>query len=341
MIKVEHKLKMIIRAKAPVRISLAGGGTDVSPYIEEKGGIVINTTINKYAYVTLIARDDTRVKINSLDYKNGFELDCADKLVYDGNLDLVKAAIKVLDIKCGFELMLHSDTAPGTGLGSSSTLTTAVIGTFDRWLHLGLNQYELAELAYKIEREEAGIRGGKQDQFATVFGGVNYIEFHSDRTVVNQLRVRPEVLDELEYRLILCDTKRSRVSADVIAEQVQGYISGNEDVVGALDATRELAIRMREALMMGQIDEIGRLLDEGWNIKKKFSSKITDPEIDEIYEYGMKNGAIGGKLLGAGGGGHILFLCEGDKKCMMAEKLRGRVVPFAFESRGLHAWKVD
>lgn len=332
---------MIIRAKAPVRISLAGGGTDVSPYIEEKGGIVINVTINKYAYVTLFPRTDTRVKIRSLDYKNGYEMDIGDETVYDGNLDLVKAAIKVLNIKHGFELILHSDTAPGTGLGSSSTLVTAVIGTFDRWLHLGLNHYELAELAYKIEREEAGIKGGKQDQFATVFGGINYIEFHADRTVVNQLHIRPEVLDELEYRLILCDTRRSRVSADVIAEQVKGYASGDDDVVRALDATRELAIHMREALVMGKIDEIGRLLNEGWQHKKKFSSKITNPEIDELYEYGMSNGAMGGKLLGAGGGGHILFLCNGDKRCQAVEKLRDRITPFAFESRGLHTWKIE
>jgi len=332
---------MIIRAKAPVRISLAGGGTDVSPYIEEKGGIVINVTINKYAYVTLVPRDDKKVKIKSLDYKNGFEMEIGDETVYDGNLDLVKAAIKVLNIKHGFELLLHSDAAPGTGLGSSSTMVTAVIGTFDRWLHLGLNHYELAELAYKIEREEAGIKGGKQDQFATVFGGINYIEFHADRTVVNQLRIRPEVLDELEYRLILCDTKRSRVSANVIAEQVKGYTDGNKDVVRALDATRELAIRMREAFVMGKIDKIGQLLNEGWQLKKKFSSKITDPEIDNIYELGRSNGAIGGKLLGAGGGGYILFLCERDKEGMMEEKLRDHITPFSFESRGLHTWKVD
>jgi D-glycero-alpha-D-manno-heptose-7-phosphate kinase len=332
---------LIIRAKAPVRISLAGGGTDVSPYIEEKGGIVINATINKYAYVTLVPRNDTKVKITSLDYKNGFELDLGDELVYDGNLDLVKAAIKVLGIKRGCDIVMHSDAAPGTGLGSSSTLTTAVIGTIDRWLRLALNHYELAELAYKIEREEAGIKGGKQDQFATVFGGVNYIEFHADRTVVNQLRIRPEVLDELEYRLILCDTRRSRVAAVIIEEQVKSYANGNQDVVRALDATRELAIRMKEALVMGKIDEIGHLLDEGWRVKKKFSSKITDPEIDEIYEYGRSNGAIGGKLLGAGGGGHMLFLCNGDKRCLAAEKLRDRIVPFAFESRGLHTWKVE
>jgi D-glycero-alpha-D-manno-heptose-7-phosphate kinase len=332
---------LIIRAKAPVRISLAGGGTDISPYVEEKGGIVINATINKYAYVTLVPRDDTRVKITSLDYKNGFELDLRDEMIYDGNLDLVKAAIKVLGIKRGCEVVMHSDAAPGTGLGSSSTMTTAVVGTVDRWLHMGLNSYELAELAYKIEREEAGIKGGKQDQFATVFGGVNYIEFHAGRTVVNQLRVRPEVLDELEYRLILCNTRRSRISADVIAEQVKGYTNGNADVVSALDATRELAVRMREALMMGKIDEIGLLLDEGWRIKKMFSSMITDPEIDEIYEYGKKHGAIGGKLLGAGGGGHILFLCDRGKRCQEAKELRDRITPFAFEFRGLHTWKVE
>jgi len=334
---------LIIRGKAPLRISFAGGGTDVSPYIEERGGIVLNTTVDKYAYATLITRDDEAINVKSLDFNTDISFNCRDKQEYDGNLDLVKAAVQRFDIKEGFDLCLHSDAPPGTGLGSSSTLTTALIGVLKHWLRLPITDYQLAELAYQIEREEVGIKGGKQDQYATVFGGVNFIEFFSDKTVVNPLRIKEEILNELEYRLLLCDTSRSRSSDKIIASQVDGYMQRNTDVVQALDETKVIAIEMKNAFLLGHINDVGHLLDMGWRSKKMFSEMITTPFVDKLYEVARKNGAIGGKLLGAGGGGYLLLLCQPDKRHHVAEKLKaagGRITPFAFEYRGLQTWEV-
>ncbi len=335
---------MIIRSRAPLRISFGGGGTDISPYIEERGGVVLNSTIDKYAYATLTSRDDQIVNVRSLDFNSDLNFNCGDEVEYDGNLDLIKAAVKTIGIEQGFDLLLHTDAAPGSGLGSSSTLTTAVIGAFREWLRLPMTDYELAELAYQIERVEVGIKGGKQDQYATVFGGVNFIEFLADKTVLNPLRVKESTLNELEYRLLLCDTRRSRLSEAIISDQVSGYIQKREDVIRALDATKAIAIEMKHALLLGQIDRLGELLDEGWTQKKRFSDKITNPFIDELYGVAKRNGAIGGKLLGAGGGGHLLFMSQHDKRQQLAQSLieaGGFITPFALESRGLQAWEVS
>ena len=335
---------MIIRSKAPLRISFGGGGTDVSPYPEERGGVTLSTTIDKYAYCTLVTRDDDSIKVESLDYDMVTNYRTGDQLPYDGKLDLVKAAIKVMGVKKGLNLFLHSDAPPGSGLGTSSTMAVALVGTFKQWLKLPLTDYEAAELAYHIEREELGIRGGKQDQYAACFGGFNFIEFFSDRTIVNPLRIKQEVLNELEYRLMLCYTGKTRLSAGIIDDQVSGYRQKKEDVVRALDETKELAIAMKNALLLGQIDEFGSLLHRAWSSKKRFSTKISDSQIDELYEVARENGAIGGKLLGAGGGGYLLLLCEFDRRHIIAQRLEqlgGKIVSFAFEFHGLQTWEVN
>ena len=334
----------IVRAKAPLRISFGGGGTDVSPYPEEKGGAVLNTTIDKYAYCSLAARGDNLVDVMSLDYDLATRYSVDEKLDYDGKLDLVKAAIKVMEIKDGVDLFLHSDVPPGSGLGTSSTITVALVGAFGHWLKLPLSDYDIAELAYRIERQEAGIKGGKQDQYAASFGGFNFIEFQGKTTIVNPLRIKREILNELEYRLMLCYTGKTRLSAGIIDEQVSGYLRRKDDVVSALNETKELATAMKNALLLGQVDQFGSLLHQSWQSKKRFSSKITDPNIDELYEVARKNGAIGGKLLGAGGGGYLLLLCAFDKWHMVAQKLEGlngKIVNFAFEFSGLQTWEVN
>lgn len=334
----------IIRAKAPLRISFGGGGTDVSPYPEEKGGAILSTTIDKYAYCSLTARDDELVNVTSLDYDLMARYPLNDRLEYDGKLDLVKAATKVMGIKTGVDLFLHSDMPPGSGLGTSSTMTVALVGAFGHWLKLPLSDYEIAELAYRIERQEAGIKGGKQDQYAASFGGFNFMEFQGGTTIVNPLRVKNEILNELEYRLMLCYTGKTRLSAGIIDDQMKGYTEKKEDVVRALDETKVLAVAMKNALLLGQIDEVGSLLHQAWLSKKMFSSKITDPYIDELYEVSRQNGALGGKLLGAGGGGYLLLLCEFDKWHILAQKLEGlggKIVNFAFEFNGLQTWEVS
>jgi len=334
---------MIIRSKAPLRISFGGGGTDVSPYPEERGGVSLSTTIDKYAYCTLATRDDNSINVQSLDYDLAARYSTDEELQYGGKLDLVKAAIKVMKVKQGLDLFLHSDAPPGCGLGTSSTMTVTLVGAFKHWLTLPLTDYNIAELAYHIEREELGIKGGKQDQYAASFGGFNFIEFLGDKVIVNPLRIKPEILNELEYRLMLCYTGKTRLSAGIIDDQVSNYRERKEDVIRALDETKQLAIAMKNALLLGQIDEFGSLLHQAWCSKKRFSSKITDPDIDKLYETARKNGVIGGKLLGAGGGGYLLLLCQFDKRHIVAEKLEqlsGKITDFAFDFNGLQTWEV-
>ena len=335
---------MIIRSKAPLRISFGGGGTDVSPYPEERGGVTLSATIDKYAYCTLVTRRDDSINVKSLDYDIVTSYRVDDQLQYDGQLDLVKAAIKVMEIKSGLDLFLHSDAPPGSGLGTSSAVVVALVGAFRRWLKLPLTNYDIAGLAYHIERKELSMKGGKQDQYAASFGGFNFIEFLGDKTIVNPLRIGKEIINEMEYRLMLCYTGKTRLSAGIIDDQTIGYRQGNEEVVNALDETKELAIAMKNALLLRQIYEFGSLLHQAWNSKKKFSTKMSDPQIDELYEVARKNGTIGGKLLGAGGGGYLLLLCEFDKWHIIAQKLEqlgGKIVNFAFEFDVLQTWEVD
>ena len=334
----------VVRSKAPLRISFAGGGTDVPPYPEERGGAVLSATIDKYAYSTLIARDDKTIRIKSLDYDTLVKYNIDEQVEYDGELDLAKAVTKVMAIDRGCELLLHSSAPPGSGLGSSSTMVVSLVGAFKQWLGLPLTNYEIAEIAYRIERAEVGIKGGKQDQYAATFGGFNFIEFLGKTTIVNPLRIHQDIINELEYRLILCYTGKTRLSSGVIEDQTREYASGKEDVIRAFEETKQLASEMKNALMLGRLEDVGILLHEGWCHKKKFSTKITNKVVDELYSVARKSGAIGGKLVGAGGGGYMLLFCKFDKKQAVAEKLQelgGQVVDFAFEANGLQTWEVS
>jgi D-glycero-alpha-D-manno-heptose-7-phosphate kinase len=335
---------MIIRSKAPLRISFGGGGTDVSPYPDERSGATVSTTIDKYAYCTLIERDDEQINVKSLDYGMAISYRTPEELRYDGKLDLIKAAIKSMNISKGVDLLLHSDVPPGTGLGASSAMVVALIGSFKDWLKSPLTDYEIAESAYHIEREELGIKGGRQDQYSATFGGFNFVEYFGNRVIVNALRIKKDTLNELEYRLMLCYTGKTRLSAGIIDDQITGYMQKKNEVVHALDETKRLAVAIKNALLLGEIDEIGNLLNESWYQKKKFSTKISDLKIDEMYKEAKRSGAIGGKLLGAGGGGYLLLLCEFDKRYIVAEtleKMGGKVMHFAFEDRGLQTWKMN
>jgi D-glycero-alpha-D-manno-heptose-7-phosphate kinase len=333
-----------IRAKAPLRISFGGGGTDVSPYPEEKGGAVLSATIDKYTYCSLAARQSSFTSVYSLDYDLSGRYSPDEKLRYDGELGLVKAAIKVMGNSEGIDLFLHSDAPPGSGLGTSSAMTVAIVGAFNRLLKTPLTEYATAELAYRIERQEAGIKGGRQDQYAASFGGFNFIEFLGNTTVVNPLRIKTEIVNELQYRLLLCYTGRTRLSAGIIDDQVSGYIQKKENVTLALDRTKALAVEMKNQLLLGHIDEFGSLMHEAWESKKMFSDRITDSHIDALYEAARRNGALGGKLLGAGGGGYLLVLSEFDKWHIIArrlEELGGTVVKFAFSPVGLQTWELN
>jgi D-glycero-alpha-D-manno-heptose-7-phosphate kinase len=334
---------VIIRSKAPLRISFAGGGTDVPPYPQERGGVVLSITINKYAYASLVTTDDESITVQSLDYDVVAKYHTEADLAYNGELDLVKAVIRRMALdKRGLKLFLHSDAPPGSGLGSSSTLVVALVGLLRHWLRQPLTDYQIAELAHQIERGDLGIIGGMQDQYAATFGGVNFIEFSDKAVIVNPLRVTLDRLNELEYNLLLCYTGQTRLSAHIVERQTQSFVDKNAEVVRALDAQKDMAIQMKNALLQGRLDDFGGLLHHAWQTKKHLDPAITTPHIDELYEAARREGALGGKILGAGGGGYLLLYCPFDRKHLIAaalEKLGGQVIDFGFDLRGLQTWE--
>lgn len=344
MLKKRDKI-MIIRSKAPLRISFAGGGTDVPPYPQERGGVVLSATINKYVYSSLIPlKDKNEVEVNSLDYNMTVKYESEGDLEYNGQLDLVKSVLKKMKVMGkGIRIYLHSDAPPGSGLGASSTMVVCLIGLFKHWLNQPLTNYDIADLAYKIERVDLGIKGGLQDQYAATFGGFNFIEFLKDATVVNPLKIPPDTVNELNYNLLLCYTGRRRLSAHIIEEQIKGFVKKKKGVVEAMDTLKKVTIEMKNALLQARLDDFGKLLHCAWENKKKMASKITAPFIDEMYETALKRGGLGGKILGAGGGGYLLLYAPFDRKQAIAkdlERLGGRMVDFNFEFEGLRTWEV-
>ena len=337
---------MIIRSKAPLRISFAGGGTEVEPYLSERGGVVLSTTIDRYAYGSLRFREDRQITVTSLDYDVVARYGLDEPLTYDGNLDLVKAVIRRLNggnNDQGLDFFLHSDAPPGSGLGSSSTVVVALVGLFVHWRHLPLTNYEIADLAYRIERVDLGLKGGKQDQYAATFGGFNFIEFTRDATIVNPLRMDADVLNELQYNLLMCYTGKTRLSARIIDTQVERYVRRQEDVMAAMDELKRIAIDLKNSLLQGRLDDFGALLHEAWMNKKMMAAQISDPHIDELYETARRHGALGGKVSGAGGGGYMFFYCQFDKKHIVAEQLErlgAEVVDLNFDLGGLQTWQV-
>jgi len=365
----------ILRSKAPLRISFAGGGTDVDPFPRERGGAVLSVTINKYAYASLDPSSEPGVQVESLDYDVVAKYRTEEDLRFDGNLDLVKAVLQAMGrdeappraaaarggatgpltalltgeapprrapAEPGLRIFLHSDAPPGSGLGSSSTLVVALLGLLARHRRHPFTDYELAELAWRIEREDLGIRGGKQDQYAAAFGGFNFIEFHPDAVVVNPLRMDQETLNELEYSLLLCYTGGTRLSGRILERQIASYVERRAGVVEALEAQKALAVALKNALLRRQLWDFGGLLHEAWETKKRLDQGISNPRIDEMYDEARRAGAVGGKLLGAGGGGYLLLYCRFDRKHRVAEtleRLGGQVVEFGFESRGLQTWE--
>ena len=252
---------MIVRSKAPLRISFAGGGTDVPPYSDERGGVVLSATIDKYAYASLRLRDDSDITVQSLDYDVVAHYHADDELQYDGELDLVKAVLRSLNNgnRQGLDFFLHSDAPPGSGLGSSSTMVVALIGALKHYRRLPLTDYEIAELAYRIERKDLGIQGGMQDQYAAAFGGFNFMEFSRSAVIVNPLRIEPDVVNELQYNLLLCYTGTRRLSARIIQSQVAAYERREEEVLRAMDELKHLTLEIKNALLQGRLADFGAL----------------------------------------------------------------------------------
>jgi len=333
----------LLRARTPLRVSFAGGGTDVPPYPEENGGLVLSATINRYAYGTLRTREDRQIGIQSLDLDAvaSFALDDARP---DGDrLDLIKAAIQKLaaESPCGFDLFLHSAAPPGSGLGSSSAVVVTLVGLLADHMRMPLTDYEKARLAYTVEREDLGLKGGTQDQYAAVFGGFNFIEFRGDEVIVNPLRIPWETVQELEYNLLLCFTGGTRVSDHIIDDQTERYRSQTGSTVDGLEMQKQLAVQMKDALLRDNLTEFGELLDRAWTYKKQMSPKISNEHIDELYAEAKAHGAIGGKVTGAGGGGYLLLYCRYDAKHEVRAALSALgadSVDFQFDNVGSVTW---
>jgi D-glycero-alpha-D-manno-heptose-7-phosphate kinase len=340
---------MVIRSKAPLRLGLAGGGTDVTPFSDLYGGAILNATINMYAYATIQPRNDGRIVLNSMDKKKFFNLESVDQLAIDGNLKLLKGIYNriVRDFTkqpLSFELSTYVDAPPGSGLGTSSTLVVAIVGAFAEWLNLPLGEYDLAHLAYEIERHDLGMAGGKQDQYAATFGGVNFMEFsREDMVIVNPLKIKEKYLDELAHNLILYHTGTSRLSSKIIEQQTKNVLAKNEKSLEAMHKLKDQAVMMKEALLMGELDKIGEILDFGWQFKKNLADGVSNDFIDDIYETAMKNGATGGKVSGAGGGGFMFFYCPGNNRSNVIESLKkfgGQTKRYEFTSKGLSTWTI-
>lgn len=334
-----EKEKIISKAKSPVRISFAGGGTDLTTYFSKEDGVVLNATINKFAHAVLEKRDDNIIKIYSNDLNIKVEYSDITKLKFDGSLDLIKSVLKLLNPDFGFELYTYSDVPPGSGLGGSAVLLSAIIGTFNNFRENKFNDYEIAELAFHAERVELGLAGGWQDQYATVFGGFNFMEFKNHENIVNPLRISSDILNELEDSLVLCYSGLNHNSGDIHDNQKENM--NKKEQKDFAQISKDIAYEMKSKLLKGKLDNFGELLHKAWETKKNFSDKITTPFLDDIYKFALENGALGGKLLGAGGGGYFLFYVPTFNKIKLMNAIRDKgleIETFTFDNTGLRSW---
>ena len=330
-----------IRSRAPVRLDLAGGWTDVPPFSKEVGGAVVNVAVNLYTYASLAPRPDERFRIASADYDISLEIASFDELAYDGRLDLVKAALRRLQVRQGADIFVRSEAPPGSGMGSSASAGVALIGLLDAFRGQERDLSEIAELAHLLETEELGIAGGKQDQYAAAYGGVNFLEFEDPVVRVRPLHPPARVLNELEKHLVLCYTGRSRVSGDIISTVMEAYRRGEPGTVRALHRLKAIAVEMRDALLAGDLEAFGALLRENWENQKALHPSVTNPQIERLFAIAMAEGAIGGKALGAGGGGCLLFYCRSDQEHLVRRALAeagAQPLSFHFDFKGLQVW---
>jgi len=339
---------MYFRARAPLRLGLAGGGTDVSPYSDLYGGAILNATIDMYAYATVKPRNDNTIVIHARDRDERLELRSTEQLDLDGRLGLLKGVYNrvVRDFArepLAFELTTHADAPAGSGLGTSSTMVVAALGAFSDWLKIPLGDYETAHLAFEIERKDLNLAGGKQDQYAATFGGFNFVEFYADdKVLVNPLRIRQEIVNELEFSLVLYHIGTSRLSSTIVEGQARNIEHQEERSIDAMNSLKRQAVMMKEAILKGELQGLGAIFDYGWQNKKQTAEGVTSDRIDEIYAAALKAGSTGGKISGAGGGGFMFFFCPGNSRYAVRselEKFGGQFREFHFTSGGLTTWR--
>jgi len=340
---------MRIRARAPLRLGLAGGGTDLSPFAEIHGGHVLNATISLYSYALLEDSKDGGIHFHANDLGRSFSSLAAATLPTSIDLPLHAGVYNriVRDFNDGrplpISLTTSADVRPGSGLGSSSTLVVAMVKAFVEFLQLPLGEYEIAHLAYEIERIDIGMSGGRQDQYAATFGGFNFLEFEAnDRVIVNPLRIKRWIVSELEASLVLFGTGMSRDSSTVIDSQISNVSSGNTKSVEATLALKQDAIDMKAALLRGDIAHFTAILGRSWENKKRTSSGVSNGAIDDIYDAACKAGASAGKISGAGGGGFMMFMVAPERRDHVIEALKqknGRILPCNFSDHGSEGWR--
>jgi D-glycero-alpha-D-manno-heptose-7-phosphate kinase len=340
-LKSSPQNKLSSHARAPVRISFGGGGSDVTNFFSEAAGAVINSTISLYAHAAMRLRDDSKIVIESLDLEKRETYDDLSSLMSGkSDMPLIRAVIELLEPDYGFELQVHSDYPISSGLGGSSSVIAAVLGCFNEFRLDKWDLYELSELAYQVERLHLNIAGGWQDQYATVFGGVNFMEFKLEQNIVHPLRLTNECKIQLENSLVLCDTGIKHDSNNIHIEQ-RKTLQTNSNVHKLVQDNVELTFMMRDNLLKGNLSNFGCLLNQAWQNKQRFAGGISSTVLDEIYEAATQNGASGGKLLGAGGGGFFLFYVQPWKKFELLRFLESKglgVQPFRFDDLGLRSW---
>jgi D-glycero-alpha-D-manno-heptose-7-phosphate kinase len=343
---------MIVRSKAPLRLGLAGGGTDVSPYSDEHGGCVLNVTINMFAYCTIEELSDGSIEFEAKDVNLSVKSRLENEFALSDVLVLHKAVYNriVRDFNQGTPLSVrvttYSDAPPGSGLGSSSTMVVAMLAAYRELLGFSLSEYDLAHLAYEIERIDCHLAGGKQDQYAAVFGGFNFVEFYkADRVIVNPLRIRRHIENELQHRLLLYFTGVSRESARIIDEQilaVHGSDAGS-DSLDAMHEVKRLSYEMKERLLKGDLDGVVQQFAGSWGAKKRLSKSISNAHIDSIAATALENGAQAVKISGAGGGGFMMIFIDPKRRIDVMRVLgafNGKMRRFEFTHDGVEAWSV-
>jgi D-glycero-alpha-D-manno-heptose-7-phosphate kinase len=339
--QINAESEVFARARSPVRISFSGGGTDLTHYfVDNDGGSVINATIALYAHATLRRRNDGRIRIYSHDFRCTVEAENLAALGNDGELALIKSVIRLIKPAYGFDLDVSADFPVGSGLGGSAVVSSAIIGCFNEFRSDQWDRHEIAEMAFQAERLMLNIPGGWQDQYATVFGGFNHMEFSSDQNTIVPLRLDSNIVAELEESLVLCYTGFNHDSGSVHRDQKAQHQTS--DAVAAAAKQKEVTREIRHHLLRGQLLDCGRLIDEAWHAKRRFSSKISSTELDAIYELAKANGAVGGKLLGAGGGGYFVFFVRPFERYPLITALEAkglRCSRIAFEENGLRTWK--
>ena len=322
---------------SPLRLSFAGGGTDLKEYYENFEGSVVSTAINRFTYVIVTPRQDNSFQVFSSDFQVHFKPTRYDNLKPEPGSELVVTVVKSLDYQDGANLMLNSEVAPGSGLGASSSLAVNLIKTISTLKKEKMSNAEIAESAYDIGRNKLNWTIGKQDEYISAFGGFNFIKFNNDKVTVNKISINKNSLLELEKNLLVFYIGKTRNSSNILREQIKLITENNQETLNALHYVKELSEKMYSSLSQSDITKFGELLNIGWESKKKFAKDVTNEYVDKLYNLGIEYGALGGKLTGAGGGGHLLFYCEPSKQKNLIEKMQGqglKQVQYKFHESG-------